>query len=470
MFAVALGRPAPARAGAFDYADTTWEGCSELLDLAREVLGPDRVVLRYSLAWDQLAPADGLLLLHPMRTVDSDEASAFMRAGGRVALLDDHGRGEPLLSRFQIRRAPPPTKPIESLRGKAALAIAEPAVEPDSGPHPLAAESPRLVTNHPTTLLHPNLSPVFRIRSLGQPDAILAVAGQVGKGRLVAMGDPSAVMNQMLRYPGNRKFAEALVRYLTDDPAVGRKGGRLYLLANELEQTGSYGGDETLLDSLASRLRSLAEWASDVRRDGFPGWTWLALAVGTALGIAAWVLRAAGRPYLSPPPRYSRGAALAGQGGVVGRFAVLAAPSAPRAFLLLELKSALVDAARAKWHLEHDPPLDRVLDLVRASGLDATALAGFVHTVRAVEGSVVRGRPKRLSRRALHEAAALVRGTIQALGLPTPPAVVDLPAAPSRPGSRHSPPNEVAGGAAPSAQPSELAPSPPMPPDRGDST
>ena len=52
---------------------------------------------------------------------------------------------------------------------------------------------------------------MLRIPANGEADVILAVAGQVGKGRLFAMGDPSATMNQMLRYPGNRAFVAGLV-------------------------------------------------------------------------------------------------------------------------------------------------------------------------------------------------------------------------------------------------------------------
>ena len=36
-------------------------------------------------------------------------------------------------------------------------------------------------------------------------------------GRLFAMGDPSVVINEMLRYPGNRAFASGLLKYLVGE-------------------------------------------------------------------------------------------------------------------------------------------------------------------------------------------------------------------------------------------------------------
>jgi hypothetical protein len=99
----------------------------------------------------------------------------------------------------------------------------------------------QLVTNHPTGLRHPNLSPVLKIRSIGEPDSIIAVAGQVGKGRLFAMSDPSATINQMLRYPGNRAFVAGLARYLVDDDGTTHRQGRLFLVVNKFSEEGSFG-------------------------------------------------------------------------------------------------------------------------------------------------------------------------------------------------------------------------------------
>jgi len=43
---------------------------------------------------------------------------------------------------------------------------------------------------------------VLVVRGVGEPDVAVAVAGQVEAGRLFAVGDPSAFINLMMRYPG----------------------------------------------------------------------------------------------------------------------------------------------------------------------------------------------------------------------------------------------------------------------------
>ena len=46
-------------------------------------------------------------------------------------------------------------------------------------------------------------------------------------GRLLAMADPSAFINLMLRYPGNRNFARGVLKYLLEDDSWGRRAGTL---------------------------------------------------------------------------------------------------------------------------------------------------------------------------------------------------------------------------------------------------
>ncbi len=182
----------------FDLREAGWEGAKGLVDLARHELGDNRVVATNRLDWPSLTPADGLLILHPEVTPDSEELAAFLRAGGRAAVVDDFGVGDRVLARYQIKRAPAPKSPLFALRGNPALALAEPVNEMMAGRrggvHPVVAEVDRLVTNHPTGLIHPDLSTVLKIRASGEADVALAVAGQVGKGRLFAMGDPSSLI------------------------------------------------------------------------------------------------------------------------------------------------------------------------------------------------------------------------------------------------------------------------------------
>src|SRR5688572_7494012 len=94
--------PGSARAAAFDVADSGWEGCSELLEVARAEFGSARIQAVAVLNWDEVQPEDGVLAIHPMRAMDPEETAGFMKAGGRLAIMDDYGRGDETLRRFHI--------------------------------------------------------------------------------------------------------------------------------------------------------------------------------------------------------------------------------------------------------------------------------------------------------------------------------------------------------------------------------
>jgi hypothetical protein len=376
-----------------------------------------------TLDWSELGPEDGLLVLHPDAEIDASEASEFMKLGGRLAVVDDFGRGIDLLRRFKIERVPAPSKPALTLRNNPRLAVAEPWLDSARGavgaPHPVVANVRRLVLNHPSALLHPDLSPVLRVRAIGEPEAIVAVAGQVGQGRLFAMSDPSALINSMLRYPGNRAFAAGLVRYLAQEgDRAGR--GRLYVVANEFRQQGSIGGDASLTDDLREQFRSLVESLEDARREGLPSWLLALLSASVVVALAFWVARSAGRPYRSPVPRYARALALVSRGGVAGRFAMLAAPSSPRALVLLELKSALTEALGDLYGLGPQPPREQLTARLRGDGrIPAELYRRYAEVDRQMaraEAAVLAGSGARVTPEALDEARAVVGELLERLG------------------------------------------------------
>jgi hypothetical protein len=356
-----VGRAAPAHAAPFDLAGSDWEGCAELVRLARAELGPLRVVATAQIDFHELKPDDGLLLLYPEKNLDVDELSKFMRAGGRVVMLDDFGRGDSLLRHFGMERVASPRRPAEFLRRNPQLALAEPA-----SAHPVVSDVSRVVTNHPTGLSHPDLSPVLKIRGNGEPDVIVAVAGAVGQGRLLAVGDPSIVMNSMLRYGGNKNFARGLVRYSVDHDSWGKRGGRLFIAAGGFEQKGNYGDEES---SWSDWKRGLVDALEVLRHDGMPSWIAYGLAIAVGLALVVWVGSRAGRLHKPITPRFVRKTPAVAQGGVAGHAAVIAAPQTSRVLAVLELKSALEEQLTSLLGLPKVPGHTELMTQVQVQGL-----------------------------------------------------------------------------------------------------
>ncbi len=372
----------PAHAS-FAYKDATWEGTSQFLAMARARLGSERVRAVATLPWDEIQPADGVLILHPEREPDYRDVAAFLGAGGRLGVIDDYGKGDELLRRFRIHRVRAPANPKEPLRDNPNLPIAVPAVTTDGRTHPLVAGVERVVTNHPTGLeTDPklDLTTVLELPAVGEPPTPLALIGVIGDtlrcglvsdgfgavsaapravdarcGRLFAMGDPSAFINLMLRYPGNRTFAEKLIDYLVADDSWGHRGGVLYLVANDFAERGSFGKQDGLSNAIDERLEALARLVADTRRDGLPGPLALALGALVAAGASLWGVGAATRRYRRALPRYARATPLVAQGGLAGRAAVLAADTTHRALTVLELKAALEESLRERTGIRGDP-------------------------------------------------------------------------------------------------------------------
>jgi hypothetical protein len=267
----------------------------------------------------------------------------------------------------------PPQRPASALRENANLPIAVPAVNEVAGQeqnrHPTVRDVDRLVANHPTALTHPDLTPVLEIPALGEPAATLAVTGVIAKrGRLFAMGDPSALINLMLRYPGNRSFAKHLVTYLVDRDDWGERGGKLYLVANDFRQRGHYGGSAGPARQLRDALASVREALEGAHTDWLPRTAVLALAA-IALAVAlVWSLEHALRLYRRYLPRYAHATPLVGQGGIAGRAAVLAAPGTDRALVLSEMRSALAEALSERLSIDARAHSARLVELVAARG------------------------------------------------------------------------------------------------------
>ncbi len=380
----------------FDPQGQDWEGLSQLVRIAQSELGAPRVVTPTTFALADLKREDGVIMVHPDRTVDVDEFAGFMRAGGRLVLLDDYGTGDQLLARFGIRRVALPTRPAEMLRDNPSLAIAEPA-----SVHPTVRDVSHVVTNHATGLEHQALSPLLVVHGDGEPDVLLGVAGAVGRGRFIAIGDASIPINAMMRYPGNRSLSLALVRYATDDDVWGKRGGTLYLVSNGFRTTGAFGDASRAGTAVGAARRALVEGLETLRREGLPpGATYFAALV-VGIGVVVWTSTRVGRRHKPASPKFVRAVPATLQGGVAGHAAVLGSPRASRLLAILELKSALEEQLATRLGLEHVPPRDELVAKVRAAGLldddRARALSELLGELGRVEARIAHaaavGRP-----------------------------------------------------------------------------
>ncbi len=250
-----LSAPRVVRATDYDVQSGEWNGLQELVRLAQRV----DVDLRPSatLDWSTVRRGDGLLIVYPQSAVELADLSGFLEDGGRLALMDDFGRAGPLFRWFQVTRS-------ESVAGARSRSTAVPGlyIATRRSEHPLAEGVDQLVTNEPVTLFHARLSPVFALTSDERSGVVLA--GQVGRGRLVISGDPSVLINTMMRFGGNRQFARNLLLYL-----AGHPGGRVHLLHSTFATRGVYHGRHPqgpvreVVQSVNDALQRLARLAAE---------------------------------------------------------------------------------------------------------------------------------------------------------------------------------------------------------------
>lgn len=256
-----------------------WDGLDDLEKVLAASDVPFSAPARLDLS--QITPADALLIVSPRRALPVTGLTTFLREGGRVALFEDVGAGDRLLSAYQVGRVPVPAGAAPALRGDPSLLIAYPASD-----HPLVSGVSLLLTNRASELKHPELRPVF---TFGRTHHALMLAGAVGSGRLVAVGDGSVLINQLMRVPSHRRFAENLIAYLSTP------GGRIWLVGPDTPFDGSYGQPSVALARLENWLKKLS------RPDFPPAVLWLfslALA-GIAVMVGAGALPRKS-PYVSP--------------------------------------------------------------------------------------------------------------------------------------------------------------------------
>jgi len=347
-------RPAGALASDdYDPASDSWNGLSGFVAIARQTGVPVEVPARLELG--SLTPSDTVVVVYPTEELPIGSLAEFMREGGRVVLADDFGSGSELLSVYQIHRRAAGPSDAPHLRGNDNLPVARPVAA-----HALSEGVHALVTNHPSALSHHALDPLF---TTGDGASALVLAGAVGEGRLVVIADPSMLINNMLQFRDNRRFAENVVRY-----AEGGRGGRVFIVTTDSPFVGRYGepGSERPFHDVSARL-------ADIAHAPTPGAALLVFAV--LLAAILVVVAVTALPRRSPydgSAMFGRGSYAGGFVGRVGHF--LKRPSNmlhPLIVYKFELEAEIVRI----MSLEGRTLLRDVLSGMRRRGLDERAVA-----------------------------------------------------------------------------------------------
>ena len=340
----------------YDPQSHTWSGTSELVRIAAEA----EVELRptSTLDWSQLPRGGALLVLHPRNSLGLADVSAFLDDGGRVAWLDDFGASEEFWRWFQFRVEPvvggvPRTPELPE------LLVARPRLV-----HPLTLDVDALVTNLPVALAHPRLRPVFEF--VGQAQGLLLV-GQIHAGKLIVAGDPSMLINTMMRFPGNRQFAHNLLAFL-----AARPGGRVTMVWGDVRVRGQWQGRtrartrrREAVNTLNTAFRSLSDALAStaVLR---PFAALLALAIICIVAALTWGRR--------PSERYGPRGPVGATAGVTERVAIFSAPGAnlllPALVARTLLEGALLRAVGVKPPTDVRAVLDRLATRLGAAQRD----------------------------------------------------------------------------------------------------
>ena len=236
-----------AHAEARDYRldSSGWNGLSKLGDEA-EAAGC-KVAAADELDWSRLGPRDVVFMIYPQSPVEPGPMADYLERGGRLLLADDFGSAEEAFAALELRRIPARLEGVPRQAEHAELPIAHARLLTVLG-----RSTPELVANHPAAFA--TQLPATYAFSPGQA---LVVEGQVGKGRFVALADPSVLINNMLELEGNRLFVRTLIAELC---RPGADGDRVHVFARAFQ---GHSAPRPLAPSTGSLLSRL--------NDGFGG-------------------------------------------------------------------------------------------------------------------------------------------------------------------------------------------------------
>ena len=246
--------PAPAFSAEYDPYSQAWNGMASFVGLA-EGMGFS-VDIRESLEWDTLEAKDILFLVFPLQRVDPAKLAAFVQAGGNVVIADDFGDGKEAMQALGLLRIEvDQARSSRFYEGRMYAPIAN-----ARGDHPLAREVGDVVTNHPAVMTR--IEGATTIVALD--DGAVAVAGERGFGKYVAVSDPSIFINRMLQFPGNVQLTSNIFNWLDRG---NRRARNIVLLRGEREMFGEPPPyiDDAKADELGRSISAFNDWLYKAR-------------------------------------------------------------------------------------------------------------------------------------------------------------------------------------------------------------
>ena len=225
-----------------------WNGLSSFLDEVRAagcgLTTTDHV------DWSQLGPRDVLFFVYPQSQIDRGALASYLNGGGRLLLADDFGAAGDALLALELRRHPARLESVPRDPRHPELPIAKAGLLTTLG-----RSTPEVLANHPAAF-ETALPATFAF----SPGQALVVEGKVGRGRFVALADPSVLINNMLEVPGNRAFARSLVSELC---TPGPNGDRVHLVSGPFlsqgEPRASTADAHTVFNELCTTLNRAAD-------------------------------------------------------------------------------------------------------------------------------------------------------------------------------------------------------------------
>lgn len=275
-------------AAAPSYVDSedVWNGIGYLIQTGREAKVavepvPDELDL------SELRPGDVVLWLYPQSEMPVDELAKFVADGGFLIVADDHGTAEPLFKRFGILRTPGgPTSHRDYFEGQDGL----PILRPDTGrEHFLYFNVSQVVANHPAVLTGAGDSVYSFETAIGSKPEHLVIERIRGRGRFMAIGDPSVFINDMIGRAdlhGNKQFAANVMRRnCTRECKVKLALPSTTAIGSYRERGGPLGELPRMFDDAAQVLNESLSDASETA--GMAPWSWLIAALLALLAATA---------------------------------------------------------------------------------------------------------------------------------------------------------------------------------------